>query len=519
MSDLHPLDLTHLEDIGANGPDGRSWGYLETFRMNLLYMHTDGRVEGPTDTITDILNFPDAHTQIINMIQTDSVTTPFMLKALERVRELHRLPHRQAIFLNVLGFLNQVVRESIASWNKTNKARKVSAKQFNKQYEHMNQRLKEAVRYEAERMGEIHTDWTMEVPKANTGTSGTSLLKQFETAVSPDRILMTRQTITNMMRPDGILAILVEWLTGMHSLYRQIHGTTRMPDVNTNYLLFVIVLRGKPHPSRKIALNDKSVQTTWDASLSLRVNPPLDIVIRPQLTGGSKHTYVVQQGWNRIDQSWSKRNEWFMIFTAHNVFNLAHSWIWGYPHIPLGEGLSYKEFLDDRNNGPERLLSVMTKAFSIELPQPQFEQMIYELTGTRPNVSNDAPGDTEALDEVAARRGTGFVDPLASDPIEKERQTTTSGEMAKQLRVIATPKDGDWEQTIVSDIANPATTGLAEAYNRKAPPPQTQGTFVPSEPEPEGVRSQKQQAKDERDTTGMVILGLIGLLAFIGINR
>ena len=309
---------------------------------------------------------------------------------------------------------------------------------------------------------------------------------------------LSREVIDNLIMQDTALHVLINWLNGFHTIARKYMKTDM--DIDANYVLFVKQVFPDPYSARigqQVHLNKKSVIVSgYNQQTALSLDNTYDLVIRPVMANGDTHTYVDQKDFMSLTKDWGLRNDWVRIFIAFNMFNLGQVWVeeWGERMRLSNSGPGLFRKLSE-SGYITTLLKYLTEFTDVLYSQAQFETIIEELTGERPDMSVGSKPDVSKSNETRAVQQMPFLDPNDTNPLGVARTVVP--------QVVVKTEDYDTEDFTEE-----------QAIDMHAPPKKIRRSSEREETyEPAPKRRRPAAVVEEESQTGLYIAALVGILA------
>jgi hypothetical protein len=498
------MNLEHLKDIGAK--DDRP--HLETFRLNVLhiakrggktYLSVGEMLDG-AETVNDLsVDYSVAQTGMDPV----GVSSKLSMYALERLRQLYHC--NRTLYLHIFGKLCTYVKDAYNYTNNANYQSFPKAQQWHPSAQKelsdlnaaMDTELGSALSKEVGFVGEKYKDWGC--PGTDRMSPSDAISRAYDvhraisklSSISPEIVdqLLTRESSVNK---------LIDWLHGYQTITRKYMKTDMTSPVSQNYLLFVKQVYPKPYNrlGQQVVLNNQTVvvssnQQTYP-KFSLDFHSQYDLLVRIKNANGSTHTYVDQKDFMSLTKDWGRRNDWIRIFIAFNMFDLAHMWVvpWGDKMRLSNSGPGLYKTLS-QNNLVQPLLKQLTEFRDKMYSQAQFETIIGELVGEKPDLSLGSPPDVSKSNEARAVKQMPFLDPKEGDKLEMAR---TVGPMRMKTE----------ENFSASE---------EEPIDMHKPPRRRGSVTSDAAPPPPAPRRRPTVVVEEESQTGMYIAALVGIIA------
>ena len=388
--------MNHLKEIGQH----EDRDYLNVFRLNVL--HAVHAKEGQhVATVEGVLKDTQSADRMLTKIET--VDTKTALHALDRVRQLFHCNKRLCgeIYFRVLTYLSAAV-DAIALAEVQQDWPSSAAEHAKGENIKMGRALIEAVGRDQEFLKKKYPDQSWGHRASFSETEALQKASDFRSNfMTPE---LSHESVESLLEEGCSLNVMIDWLRGLHTLYRS-HAATNL-DIEPNYRLFIAPCYNVYNDETKgVFLNKRTVHIHWAEE-----NPE---AVRLIIEDGNK-VWFDAPDWLGMT-SISNRDSWLQTFIAHDMFDLAHYWITEWYEVPLS-GLTVKGLTQYQHG--DALLDYVKNQRPKEYSQAQFDQMIYELTGSHTDLVSGARPDTEIADDLRAKSKRPFLEGSDEAPAE-----------------------------------------------------------------------------------------------------
>ena len=458
QSNAPPLfDLRHLETAG----DVYDQSWLSTLKLNALYYFV-----GKPCSLIKFLNDPQAADNLKVRVPsaTGQMDTPTIMDALNRVRNL--CTNSWEVYYEIGRILLTAVKEAIMKFDQYLQDGRLTKGQADEYIQDKEQKqlqimkvLDEEMAYYRERYpnAKLQQEVTHGLPVCKKYYQLLAFIKS--TTPPPDVMEVS-------FNDDGVANLFLDWLGGLDTQFR-----SRAPkplEINTaQYEIFFKPCFTRPNP-KTLYLGDGNVRDIQESDGQHRLLISTKFSHRE-----GKDVWVDQEDWLGMGNI-KNRDTWIQHMVAHNLFKAADTWLSEpYRHLKVTE-LRYGTLMDLDS---EFLNIVSDQGTDVSLPVDQFKYLIGALTGRQPVI--ETGGGIEQADQIAARTGEAFIDPNAT-------------------RSVPVP------------VAQGGDTGVIERIDAQE---QDEDPLVAA------PKTSDEKEKGEASSDGMVMAGLLAVLALVAWNR